>query len=259
MVAPVSSPSAATLLPLVIEAGELARGFFRKVSAERKADRTLVTDADRAVEAFLVERLPALVPGARILGEEFGAAGAESACTLTIDPIDGTAAFVAGLPTWCVTLGWIDGDRPAGGITVLPMTGETYVADQGEAFWNGRVIPRVTREVAEGDRFLVTYSGYRRHDAGAFAGKIRSLGSTAYHLALVARGAAFGALLGRPHVWDLTVGAAMLAAVGGEVRYRSGAAIDFKALLDGARAQEPMVAAGPGALAEVMALAPVPA
>lgn len=251
-----SSPSAATLLPLVTEAGELARGYFRKVTAERKADRTLVTEADRAVETFLVERLLALVPGARILGEEFGAAGGDSSCTLTIDPIDGTAAFVAGLPTWCVTVGWIDGDRAAGGITLLPMTGETYVAEGGQAFWNGRVLPSGARVLAEGDRFLVTYSGYRRNDAGAFSGKIRSLGSTAYHLALVARGAAFGALLGRPHVWDLTAGAAMLAAVGGELRYRSGAAVDLGTLLDGSRAAEPMVAAGPGTLADVMALTP---
>ena len=64
-----------TLLPTVIEAGELARSFFRNVTAERKADHTLVTAADRAVEEFLSPRVQALFPGVRTLGEEFGATG----------------------------------------------------------------------------------------------------------------------------------------------------------------------------------------
>ncbi len=70
------------IAPIVIEAGELARGYFRNVTAERKADRTLVTEADRAVETFLAARLPAVAPDARLLGEEFGAVGRDDArCT----------------------------------------------------------------------------------------------------------------------------------------------------------------------------------
>src|SRR5689334_1188931 len=99
-------PSVDALLPVVREAGELARGLFQNVAAERKSDRTLVTEADRAVESYLVARLPKVAPGVRLLGEEFGAVGPEAApCTLTLDPIDGTSAFVAGLPTWCITIG----------------------------------------------------------------------------------------------------------------------------------------------------------
>lgn len=254
-----SLPAASDLLPLVTEAGEIARSHFRNVAAERKADRTLVTAADRAVETFLVERLLRLLPNVRLLGEEFGATGPDDAeCTLTIDPIDGTAAFVAGLPTWCVTLGWIANGIARGGVTHLPMTGETYVADGGQASWNGRRIPRGPRSLPDGDRFVVTYSGYHRSAAAAFPGKVRSLGSTAYHLALVARGAATGALLGRPHVWDITAGAALLAAIGGELRYRSGAPVVLEEMLDGRSAADHIVAAAPGALDDVLALAPRP-
>jgi len=253
-------PSAADLLPLVTEAGEIARSHFRNVAAERKADRTIVTAADRAVETFLVERLSELLPDIRLLGEEFGASGPEDAeCTLTIDPIDGTAAFVAGLPTWCVTLGWVTNGVAQGGVTYLPMTGETYVADGGRASWNGRTIPKGPRTLPEGDQFIVTYSGYHRRAAAAFAGKVRSLGSTAYHLALVARGAATGALLGRPHIWDITAGAALLAAVGGELRYRSGSPVALEDMLDGRSAPDHVVGAAPGALDDVLALVPPPA
>lgn len=248
-----SSLSVRALLPVVTEAGALARRLFQNVTPERKADRTLVTEADRAVETYLVERLPALAPGVRLLGEEFGAAGPDDArCTLTLDPIDGTSAFVAGLPTWCVTIGLVCGGTAVGGITHLPMSGETYVAEDGEARWNGRVIPPGRTPPREGDLFIVTHSDFYRTGAIRFKGKVRALGSTAYHMALVARGAAVAAVLGRPRIWDIAAGAALLAAVGGELRYRSGAAVDFGALLQGERAPDYLVAAAPGMMDEVL-------
>ncbi len=248
-----SVPSVAALLPLVQEAGEVARGYFQNVTAERKADRTLVTEADRAVETHLVARLPALAPGVRLLGEEFGASrGDDGGCTLTVDPIDGTSAFVAGLPTWCVTIGLVCGGRAVGGITYLPMTGETYLAEHGEARWNGRLIPHGRRAPHEGDLFIATHSDLHRGRPIAFKGKVRALGSTAYHMALVARGAAVAALLGHARIWDIAAGAALLAAVGGELRYRSGAAVELGALLGGERAPEHLVAAAPGMMDEIL-------
>lgn len=243
------------LLPTVIEAGELARSFFRNVIAERKADHTLVTAADRAVEEFLTPRVVALFPGARILGEEFGATGtAEAEYTLTLDPIDGTAAFISGLPTWCITIGLVQHGIAVGGITYLPMTGETYLADGDTAEWNGRSLVRPTTSSGEGDLFMLTHSDYHRGDARRFPGKIRSLGSTAYHMALVARGAAVAAVLGRPRLWDISAGAAMLRAIGGDLRYRSGATVELGALLNGERAPDHLVAAAPGMIDEILKL-----
>jgi myo-inositol-1(or 4)-monophosphatase len=246
-------PSVSALLPIVREAGEVARALFQKVSAERKADRTLVTEADRAVETYLVERLPAVAPGVRLLGEEFGAVGPDdAACTLTLDPIDGTSAFVAGLPTWCITIGLVCGGRALGGITYLPMTGETYVAEDGEARWNGRVLPRGRRPPSEGDLFIVTHSDVHRGSGIRFTGKVRALGSTAYHMALVARGVAVAALLSHARIWDIAAGAALLDAVGGELRYRSGKPVDLAALLGGERVSDYLVAAAPGMIDEVL-------
>jgi len=243
------------LLPIVREAGELARGYFRNVAAERKADRTLVTAADRAVEEFLVARLLIAAPGTRILGEELGSAGTEEArCTLTLDPIDGTSAFVSGLPTWCITVGLVADGRALGGITHLPMTGETYVVESGIATWNGRVIPAGRHPPPESDAFIVTYSEYHRATAIGFKGKMRSLGSTAYHMALVARGAAVAALLGRPRIWDIAAGAAMLDAIGGALRYQSGEPVALEALLRGERPADQLVAAAPDMIDEILAL-----
>jgi fructose-1,6-bisphosphatase/inositol monophosphatase family enzyme len=243
------------LLPIVTEAADLARSFFRNVTAERKADSTIVTAADRAVEEFLTPRIAALAPDARILGEEFGATGcADAACTITLDPIDGTAAFVAGLPTWCITVGLVRDGVAVGGVTHLPMTGETYLASGEVAEWNGRALLRHIRPASDGDLFILTHSDYHRGGAVRFTGKIRSLGSTAYHMALVARGAAIAAVLGRPRIWDIAAGAAMLAAIGGELRYRSGAPVELAALLKGERAPDAVIAAAPGMMDEILPL-----
>jgi myo-inositol-1(or 4)-monophosphatase len=256
----VSELSASRLVPLVTEAGELARRYFRHVTPERKPDRTLVTEADRAVEEFLVQGLRRLAPAARILGEEFGVAGHPDAPqTITVDPIDGTAAFVAGLPTWCVTLGLVSEGRALGGVTHLPTTGETYLAEHGHAFWNGRVIAAGPRPVAEGDRFIVADSGFHRSGIARFPGKVRSLGSTAYHMALVVRGAAVAAFLGRPHIWDIAAGAALLDAIGGDLCTRSGAPVDLGSLLGGERVAAPLVAAAPGMRDEILAMLSAPA
>lgn len=244
-----------TMLPTVIEAGELARSFFRNVTAERKADQTLVTAADRAVEEFLTPRVSALFPDARILGEEFGATGTSDAeYTLTLDPIDGTAAFISGLPTWCITIGLVRRGVAVGGVTYLPMTGETYLADEAVAEWNGRSLLRAPAPAGEGDLFMLTHSDYHRGEARRFPGKIRSLGSTAYHMALVARGAAVAAILGRPRLWDIAAGAAMLRAIGGDLRYRSGAVVELATFLAGERAPDQLVAAAPGMIDEILKL-----
>ena len=248
------TPSIRDIEPIVVAAGELARGYFRNVTPERKADRTLVTEADRAVETFLAERLPAIAPDARLLGEEHGASGnADAACTITLDPIDGTSAFVSGLPTWCVTVGIVCGGRAVAGITHLPMTGETYLAEDGRVEWNGRAVVAERRAPTDSDLFIATHSDLHRSGGIKFPGKVRSLGSTAYHMALVARGAAVAGLLGRPRIWDIAAGMAMVAAIGGEVRYVTGPPVELAALLDGQRAPEPIIAAAPGAFDEIVA------
>jgi fructose-1,6-bisphosphatase/inositol monophosphatase family enzyme len=114
------------------------------------------------------------VPEARILGEEFGATGARDAeYTLTLDPIDGTAAFIAGLPTWCVTIGLVRHGIAVGGVTYLPMTGETYLADGERAEWNGRALLRHTRPPGEGDLFMLP-ANYHRARPAAFGRSARS-------------------------------------------------------------------------------------
>ncbi len=246
-------PARDELEAIAVRAGRVALEHFRRVVPERKADRTLVTAADRAVEAALVADLERLMPEAGFLGEEGTARQGRGPYRVYLDPIDGTASFVAGLGTWCICIGVVEADRPVAGVVHLPCLGETYAAVDGAAFLNGRPLPPLG-PLMDGDRFILSHARAHLRHRIAYPGKIRSLGSTAHHVALVARGAAEAALLGRVHVWDLAGPGALLDAVGGRYEYLGGGAVDLSALADGRRAGEHVLAGTPQAIAAIRPL-----
>lgn len=127
----------------VLAAGEAALQWFRAHpdgAASTKVDRSPVTEADRQVEARLREFCLRRFPDVAVVGEEDGESGTPGATRrFIIDPIDGTRAFVRGLPTWSVLVGLEDAGVPVLGIAYLPAAGELYVAVQGlGATGNGR-------------------------------------------------------------------------------------------------------------------------
>jgi fructose-1,6-bisphosphatase/inositol monophosphatase family enzyme len=247
-------PSRTELEELVIQAGDIALRHFRRVEAERKPDQSVVTRADREVEAFLATEMAARMPDAGILGEEGAAAAGVGPYRVVIDPIDGTSAFVAGLPTWCVCVGIMRDGEPVAGANYMPCTRDLYGAAEGTAWWNGRQLVPLVAAPADGpERFLVADSEIHLRRRLTYRGKVRSFGSAAYHVLLVARGAAEAAVLGRPHVWDLAAPGAVLAAVGGRYEYLDGGAVDLAALLDGSRAPRDVMAGMPEALASLRA------
>ena len=88
------------------EAGALLRGFYEKgVATEYKGDVDLVTEADRASEALIRERLTAAFPAHGIYGEEGTRDQLESEFRWYVDPLDGTTNFAHGFPAFCTILG----------------------------------------------------------------------------------------------------------------------------------------------------------
>jgi len=246
-------PSRTELEELAIQGGDIALRHFRKVEAEWKADRSVVTQADREVEAFLAAELQARMPDAGIIGEEGAAYAGVGPYRVVIDPIDGTSAFVAGLPTWCVCVGILRDGEMVAGASYMPCTRDVYGAADGTAWWNGRQLPTLAAAADGRERFLVADSEIHLRRRLTYRGKVRSFGSAAYHVVLVARGAAEAALLGRPHVWDLAAPGAVLTAVGGRYEYLDGEVVDLASLLDGARAPRDVMAGAPEVLATLRA------
>ncbi len=113
------------------EAGDIALQYFRTslVVDNKKADGGFdpVTQADKAVETFIRQRLAAEFPDHGIIGEEFGTSNTQHPIQWIIDPIDGTRSFMTGMTGWGILLGMINDGVPAIGFMHQPYIGETWI------------------------------------------------------------------------------------------------------------------------------------
>jgi myo-inositol-1(or 4)-monophosphatase len=92
-----------------------------------------VTEADRAAEVILRGLIRRSFPTHGILGEEFGSENLEAECVWVLDPIDGTRAFIAGLPTWGTLIGLTRNGVPVRGLMHQPYLGERFFGDGATA------------------------------------------------------------------------------------------------------------------------------
>lgn len=113
----------------------LARGF----AVELKADASLVTDIDKAVESLLRETIGARFPAHGILGEEFGHTRPQAAFQWILDPIDGTDNLAHDIPTYGTIIALHYQGTPLIGVIDHPALDYTYAAARGlGAFRNGQ-------------------------------------------------------------------------------------------------------------------------
>jgi histidinol phosphatase-like enzyme (inositol monophosphatase family) len=96
-----------------------------------------VTDADRGAEQAIRSLIEAQFPDHGILGEEHGTMGLDRDYVWVIDPIDGTRAFISGLPVWGTLVGLYHKGRAIMGMLDQPFTGERYFADATGSFYRG--------------------------------------------------------------------------------------------------------------------------
>ncbi len=100
-----------------------------------KPDRTPVTDADQAVEKLVRATITAARPDDAILGEEMGSTsetvGTQSGRQWIIDPIDGTAGFLRGLPIWATLIALAIDGEPVLGVVSAPALGQRWYAASG--------------------------------------------------------------------------------------------------------------------------------
>lgn len=216
------------LAALLAFALELARAVepeilsrYRSPRVSRKADGTEVTDADRKAEEVMRELIGQRYPAHAILGEEFGASGAEDAeWRWVLDPIDGTASFSMGVPLFGTLVGLLRRGEPVVGVVHLPALGETLYAATGQGCWfrlpeaepqRVRVRPVATLDeaVVMGPSGLSSLPPGEREAAFgrmlpliARARKFRFGGDCLQH-AVVCRGLAHVALDPVMHPWDI--------------------------------------------------------
>ena len=244
-----SAVNIASLKDIVLEAGEIALARFQHVQPQLKKGGEIVTQADREIEALLVERLKRDCPGYGIVGEEMGVSASGEKGVWALDPIDGTRAFVQGLPIWGISVGLLEQGRPTQGVFYMPAVKEYYEARvEGDALLNDRPLKLTQATEWDHNSFLcVPSDAHRVYDIN-FPGVTRALGSTAAHILYVARGSAIGAIFGDIQIWDIAAALAVLERAGGQYCYLSGRPVDLSLLLDGRQIPEPIIAAPPALL-----------
>ena len=181
-----------------------------------------VTDTDRTLERHTRRVLAAEFAGVPVLGEEYGAdAGVDSApYRWVVDPVDGTANYVAGLP-WCAySLALVDAHGPVVGVIADPSRAQIYAAARGRGVRANGIPVRITPRSPVGGLVCTELSaergpGFARGAAAAHTG-VRVLGSSALAITQVALGHAAAAVLDHYQEWDVA-GALCLASEAGAV------------------------------------------
>jgi histidinol-phosphatase len=197
----------ALALALADDADALALpAFDRGADAVAKADGTPVTEADRAVERALRERLAAERPGDAILGEELGEVGAAER-RWVLDPVDGTEAFARGIPVWGTLIALEDADGPLVAVISAPALRRRWWALRGGgAFRDGRPI-HVSDAARVEDAFVAHANLYLGFDIDADpllrAARLSGGFESFLALMLCAEGAVDAAFAPRGFLWDL--------------------------------------------------------
>lgn len=111
----------------------LAPAAALRPSAQVKADRSFVTALDAQIESRLRELIAARWPGHGIVGEEQDASRSDAECVWVLDPIDGTAPFIAGVPVFGTLIALAVQGTPVLGVMHLPVTRQRYVGVAGRA------------------------------------------------------------------------------------------------------------------------------
>ena len=149
------------IAPIVVRAGEiLTEKMESGFSISKKGQIDLVTDADRAVEQFLINELQSAFPAASFCAEERGwLENNASDAVWFIDPLDGTTNFAHGFPYFSISVALAKGETIAG-VVYNPVSRSCLQRKRSGAALNGRPIA-VSRIADLQDSLLVT--GFRRY------------------------------------------------------------------------------------------------
>jgi histidinol phosphatase-like enzyme (inositol monophosphatase family) len=188
----------ALALRLADAAGAAIRPLFRgQWSEERKADRSWVTEADRAAEAAMRRLIEAEFPRDGIIGEEYGTRNEGAGRQWVLDPIDGTTSFIAGRPIFGTLIALLADGWPVLGIIDQAVSGERWVGRIGQTTtFNGQPArTRPCKDLAEAVLATTSPHAFSNEEADAFMSVAKSVaerkivyGGDCYNYGLVASG-----------------------------------------------------------------------
>ena len=200
----------------------------RDFTVEQKASVVnIVTSADKQVQAFLEEHLPALVPGSQVFGEEGTEAVRSAQYLWIVDPIDGTMNYARGIGQSAISVALTRKGQPLIGVVYNPFHQELFTAKKGEGAWlNGTPIQVSQASFAEG-LFCTAWSTYNKtyapqcraimEEVYAQSNDFRRFGSCALELCYLAAGRCDLFFEFRIFPWDWAAGGLILMEAGGVI------------------------------------------
>lgn len=218
------------------DAGRVLLEKFGRIDVvTKKGDINLVTEADLASEALIIERIRSHYPRHAILAEESGEAvimGGDGEHKWVIDPLDGTTNYAHGYPCFCVNIALEHKGEIVVGVTYDPTRDELFAAEKGGgATLNGKPI-RVSATDELGNALLVTGFPYDIKHREEFARHLTELllrsrgvrrdGSAAIDMAYVACGRFDGFWEEGLNPWDVAAGKLLIEEAGGVLSYYDG-------------------------------------
>ncbi len=215
-----------TAIEIVREAGALVSAFAeRKIPYELKGEMDLVTEADRASEALIVERLQSHFTSHSIVGEEGGAREKPSEFRWFVDPVDGTTNFAHGFPAYNVTIALERNGELLAGVIFDPTRNEMFAAEKGGgAYLNGHRIQVSKARTVDVSLVATGFPSLRRHEninihfyyqLAMISHGVRRAGAAALDLAYVACGRLDGFWEIGLKPWDMAAGILLVEEAGG--------------------------------------------
>ena len=211
------------------DAGRIGMSYFANrgdLTIESKGHQDMVSEADKNVELFLRAEIKKTYPEDGILGEEHGIEAGTSGLTWVLDPIDGTANFVNGIPAWSVVVACVSADDTLVGVIHDPCAGETFAAALGGgATLNGRPMTcSKAKGLTEGSLGvgLSNRVDWRPtvalvHDLMSEGGLFFRNASGAIMSAYTAAGRLLGYVEEHMNAWDCVAGLLMVREAGGRI------------------------------------------
>ncbi|CAN5176504.1 histidinol-phosphatase [soil metagenome] len=221
--------SAAAILPLFrADHGLEDKGAGKNLPRDSHAAFDPVTQADRGAETAIRALIAERYPDHGVIGEEFGEDRPDAEFVWVLDPIDGTRAFISGLPLWTTLIGLRHQGRPVLGAIGQPYVGELFIgsAAGSRLMARGQSTPLRVRECAQlTDAVIATtdpdacFDGAER---GAWlqvraAAKLARLGCDAYAYAMVAMGKMDMVIEAGLQSWDIEAAIPLIEGAGGVV------------------------------------------
>ncbi|MGB0715892.1 MAG: inositol monophosphatase family protein [Phycisphaerae bacterium] len=205
---------------------------------ERKPDTTYVTSTDKAIQQTLLDAIHTKYPEHAVIGEESESERARNAAPVptasarycwVIDPLDGTRNYVSGLPCFSTSIALLEDGVPVLAAIGEPNLQRVFFAEKGKgADRNDRRMaardPHLDRSALVGlttnrDPQSIQFLENWAREGGFI---LRNLGSTAYHMALVADGALHGCASRKCKIWDIAAGVLLIEEAGGHATHEDG-------------------------------------